>query len=358
MKNLKLIFFSLLCFLLLSSCFNQIGYLIHISKGQLNLIKNRVAIEEALKDPSLTEDQKNKLRLVSEIKSFMKKDLDLNIDEKVYSTYVSLDEDYVTYLLRVALAYKLEAYYWNFPITGKTPYKGFFDKEKAIEAAHSFPEDQYDTIVRGVSAYSTLGWFEDSILSSMLNYTERDFVHTLFHELAHTIFFFKNQIDLNERFAEFISRKITLLYYIKKEGMNSATATILRKEWNDQLLFSTFMVQEYNELKKWYIDNEDSMSLALKLHRLEKIQEEFKNTILPQLEVFKYDYFTETKLNNAKMLSYRSYNYNMEEFEKLFNHPKVGQSIKAFIEFCSSFEHEDSPEEALSKAIQDLTLTN
>ena len=227
--NIKLKYVALfLSFLLFTACSFDIGYLWSVSQGQLDLISRRVSIGKALKQYDFTEEEKKKLKLVSEIKAFARKKLKMDISDSIYTTYVQLNQPYVTYLLRVSSAYELKAYKWEFPIVGSVPYKGFFEKEDAKEAARSFPKEKYDVYLRGVRAYSTLGWMGDSVLSSMLSYREVDFVVMIFHELAHTALFFKDHIDFNERFAEFIGRRAAIQFYLDKEGEQSETVKKIR----------------------------------------------------------------------------------------------------------------------------------
>ena len=345
--------FFLLCFLFLTGC--QIGYLWHVSAGQIDLLSDRVSIEEALEQYDFSEDERTKLKLISEIKTFAREKLEMDIDEDVYSSYVHLDRPYVSYLLRVSPSYELKAYTWDLPVVGESPYKGFFDKEKAIEEAESFSKEEYDTYVRGVSAYSTLGWFDDPVLSSMLSYSESDFVVMIFHELTHTVLFFEDHIDFNERFAEFVGRKAALLFYLEKEKeQESGTVAKMQEEWEDELLFSSFMSEEYKMLEEWYKKNSGNISPEMKKRRLRDIQDRFLEEIQVNLKINQYNYFSEIELNNARLLSYRSYNYNMEEFEKLFDSPLINQSIKSFIDYCSQFEEEEDPERAFSQSVMQL----
>lgn len=347
----RLLIFCLI-FLLSTGC--QISYLWHVSLGQMELLGKRVSIKEALEEYNFNEDEKKKLLLISKIKDFAREKLKIDIDEGLYSSYVHLERPYVSYLLRVAPAYELEAYEWDFPVIGSTPYKGFFDIEKAKEAAEFFPNEEYDTYVRGVSAYSTLGWFDDPVFSSMLSYSESDFVVMVFHELVHTVLFFKNHINFNERFAEFVGRKAALAFYLKREGKESRTVERMRKEWEDELFFSSFMTQEYQDLSQWYKKKKGKISSDMKQKRLKEIQIRFLVEVQPQLKTDQYNYFSSVELNNARLLSYRSYEYNMEEFEKLFVSPLINKNIKAFIDYCARFEKEVEPEEALSEVIMKL----
>ena len=347
----------LLSSLFLISC-SSIDYLWHVSRGQMSLLNSRISIEKALKKYNFSENEKKKLQLVSEIKTYATEKLKMDINEDLYSSYVHLDRPYVSYLLRVSSAYELKAYEWDFPVIGSAPYKGYFDKEKAKEAAEAFSKEEYDTYLRGVSAYSTLGWFDDPVFSTMLSYSESDFVVMIFHELVHTVLFFKDHINFNERFAEFTGRKAAVQFYLEKKGQ--ADSEIVKKmnmEWEDELLFSFFMMVEYEALDQWYKNNKGKVSPEMKQTRLEEIQSRFLAEVQPNLKTDHYNYFSNITLNNALLLSYRSYNYNMAEFEKLFVSPLVNKNIKAFIEYCIRFEKEENPEEAFSRAILQLPLT-
>ena len=342
-----------LFFLFFSGC--QISYLWHVSLGQMELLGDRVAIKKALKKYDFSEDEREKLLLISEIKMFAREKLQMDIDEDLYSSYVHLDRPYVSYLLRVSPIYELKAYEWSFPVIGSAPYKGFFDKEKAKTAAKSFPTEEYDIYIRGVSAYSTLGWFNDPIFSSMLSYSKNDFVIIIFHELVHTVLFFKGHIDFNERFAEFLGRKAALFFYLEKEGPDSESVKKMHKEWKDELFFSSFMVQEYQSLSQWYEDKNGKITPDMKQKRLKAIQNRFAMETQPQLETDQYNYFSNIQLNNARLLSYRSYSYNMEEFEKMFTSPLINKNVKTFIDYCTQFEKEENPEKAFSKAVIEMS---
>ena len=339
-----------LSLLFLAGCSLDLPYLWHISRGQTDLLLNTVSIKEALKKYKFTKEERAKLELIPKLKTFARSTWGKDVDESIYSSYAHLDRPYVTWVLRASPPYKLKAYKWDFPVIGQAPYKGFFDKEMAKEEARSFVKKGYDILLRGVTAYSTLSYFDDPILSSMLSYKESDFVALIFHELAHTVLFFKDHINFNERFAEFVGRKTAELFYLKQN--NKEMAQNMRAEWRDEALFSVFMSKEYNSLDKWYKEKEGKINKEMKEKRLKEIQERFARDIQPQLQTESYNYFPSLKLNNALLLSYRSYKYNMEEFEKLFN--QVGQSLKAFIEYCAPFEKEEDPEKAFSKAVSAL----
>lgn len=346
-------FFAFFCAVLLVAC-GDLSYLWHAGQGHLTLMNKRIPLDKALNSKNLNPKAKQKLLLVPEIKDFAKNRLKMDIDDDIYTSYIDLGRPYVSWLLRVSLAYELKPYFWSFPVVGRVPYKGFFKKQRALSEARSFSKEQYDTYVRGVSAYSTLGWFEDAVLSSMMSYSDTDFVVIMFHELAHTVLFFEDHIDFNERFAEFIGRKAAILFFLEREGEDSPSVQKLKAQWEDELVFSSFMAREYESLNSWYKENKGHITPQQKKERIQALQTQFTEEIQPLLKSTRYDYFPRTQLNNAILLSYRSYNYNMEEFEKLFNSSKINQSISGFIEHCSQFEDDKNPEEAFRRAVSAL----
>ena len=151
----------LLSLLLLQGC--QIGYILKSSYHQANLLWKRVPIEEALSDPWLPTEARRKLRLAIDAKSFAQSQLKLE-STKNYSSYVRLNDPYVTYAVSAARPYEMKAHLWSFPFVGKVPYKGYFSKEEALEEEKDLQKEGLDTYVRGVAAYSTLGWFNDPII--------------------------------------------------------------------------------------------------------------------------------------------------------------------------------------------------
>ncbi|NJL24961.1 MAG: aminopeptidase, partial [Calothrix sp. SM1_5_4] len=182
------------------------GYYLHGAYNQSKLLHQRRPIEHALRDSRLSEESKRKLRLVQEVKKFAEEDLKLK-PSRNYTTFVQLDEPYVTYIVQASDAWELKPYLWHFPLVGKVPYKGYFRKALAEEEAAGFDRSKYDVFVRGVSAYSTLGWLQDSVLSSMLRYDDTDLVETIIHETLHTTLYIKSAAEFNERMATFMGTR-------------------------------------------------------------------------------------------------------------------------------------------------------
>lgn len=342
---------ALLKYVLIASlwllCGCQLDYIAHSAYNQSKILRARKPIEKVLQDSSVSEETKRKLRLVLEVKKFGEDNLGLKSNSN-YLTYVALDRDYVSYVLQVAPFNELTHYEWDYPIVGKMPYKGYFNKDLAKDEAKKFPSDKWDVYLRGVSAYSTLGWFHDPVLSSMLRYSDHELVDTILHETVHANIYIKNHADFNERLAMFLGGLGMKQFYAQKEGANSPTLRSVAGEEADEKLFSRFISRELDDLKKWY-QTHKSFSAEEKKARLDEIQTRFKQQLKPKLKSDSYSNFAELKLNNALLLTYQTYLYDLSDFEKLYE--KKNRDYRAVLEFCKSLEKAEDPEKALKAAV-------
>lgn len=331
---------------LLSTTGCQMGYYLHSAYHQSKLIGGRTTIERALRSESLTEEQKRKLRLVQAVKEFSESDLGLKHSSN-YTTFSQTEGPYVTYIVQAAAAYELKPYLWKFPFVGKVPYKGYFVRSMAEEEAATFNKDEFDTYIRGVSAYSTLGWFQDSVLSSMLRYADYDLVDTIIHETVHTTLFIKNAAQFNERMANFLGGQGMRLYYLKMEGPSSKAVASADADGAAQKLFSAFITREIESLKKWFTENKGKITRDQKMARLKEIQTRFTTELRPKLGKDAYLDFEKSELNNAKLLAYQTYEYDQASFEKAWS--RCGQDFKRTLAYFKTLEKVSSPEKSLKE---------
>ncbi|WP_295905322.1 aminopeptidase [uncultured Bdellovibrio sp.] len=329
------------------------GYLMKSGYGQMKLLGSRVPIEEALQDPKLDESKKQKLRLAQEAREFAEKELHLK-STKNYTSYVELGRPYVTYVVSAAYRWELKHYQWSYPFMGKMPYKGYFNEPDALEEEKELQQEDLDTYMRGVSAYSTLGWFNDPILSSMLRYDDYDLVNTIIHETVHTTLYIKNSADFNERLATFLGNKGAEQFYHKKEGTDSPTLKQIQNENADNKLFSLFISGELKDLEKWYKDLPAAeRSESKRQERIHLIQEKFTKELQPQLKTDSYKKFPEAKLNNARLLLYKTYMQDLGDFERLYE--LLGKDYSRFIEQCKTLEKVKDPSQGLKDLIVSLS---
>ncbi|WP_413585211.1 aminopeptidase [Bdellovibrio sp. HCB274] len=339
--------YTLVLLPLLTGC--QINYLASSAYNQMKLLNARVPIEQALKDPNISTQEKSKLELAQKARAFAENDLHLKPTEN-YTSYVKLDRPYVTYVVSAAYKWELKHYQWSYPFVGKMPYKGYFNEASAKEEELDLQKDDLDTYMRGVSAYSTLGWFKDPLLSSMLRYKDYDLVNTIIHETVHATLYIKGSADFNERLAMFLGNKGAEQYYLKVEGENSPTLAAIKKDNEDDRIFSKFISEELRDLATWYKNVPvESHTEHRRMERIAGIQEKFKTQVLPKMKTKNYEKFATTPMNNARLLVYKTYLSDLADFETLYE--QSGGNFQVFIERCKSLEKEKDPAQKLKELI-------
>lgn len=327
----------------------MVGYLAKSGYHQAKILNSRQDLDKVLKDPKVPSEVKEKLRLVRQVKQFAEKELGLEKTDN-YQSYVDLQRPYVSWIVRVAHAHKLEPYLWSFPLVGDLPYKGYFSPDEAKEEATTFDSEKYDTYVRGATAYSTLGWFEDPILSSMLRYKNYDLVNLIIHETVHATIYIKGQADFNEQLATFLGDKGTEMFYLALEGPQSAALQQARLESQDQKTFSQFISKEIESMRQWYKDRNEPPSKNEKQSRLNLIQQRFAKEVKPLLHSGIYRHFDQQSLNNAKLLSLQTYLFDLSSFERLYQ--VKNQSYSDTLEFCKGLAGKKDPKGHLEKFLE------
>lgn len=326
------------------------GYILNNAYNQGRILKRAIPVDEALKSEKLSDDVKKKLILAQEAKAFAESHLRLK-KTKNYNTYVQLDGPYVTYVVSAAPKNELKYYTWWFPIIGSVPYKGYFHSEDAKALAEDLKSQNYDTVVRGVSAFSTLGWFRDPILSSMTSYDDVDLVNTIIHETVHATIYISDNANFNERLATYLGDLGARMFYQQKDPqLYSKVSQLIDDDDADQKVFSEFISQQIKQLEDWYgLHKNDPDLLVTREQQFEKIKSEFLSRIKPKLKTKRYSRFHESEINNARLLGFKLYMNDLQDFQKLNDHFK--SDFSQILDYCKSLEKEKNPEEALKKFI-------
>lgn len=186
---------------LLSGC--ALPYYWQAVGGQLALLGAREPIDRVIADGSVDPATRARLESVVDLRDFAATELGLP-DNGSYRTYVALERDYVVWNVIAAEAFSVEPLQWCFPVAGCVSYRGYFDREKALAFEHKLAADGYDTYSGGSTAYSTLGYFDDPVLSTMLAGSPVSFAAVLFHELAHQRIYVRGDSEFSEAFASVV----------------------------------------------------------------------------------------------------------------------------------------------------------
>ncbi len=188
--------------LVLCAC-SSLRYYAQAAHGQGELIAHRRALSRLVRDPTIDPKLAARLQLAQQARRFASQRLGLP-DNRSYTGYVELHRPYVVWNVFATPRYSVEAVPQCFPIAGCVAYRGWFSEVAAKADAARLQARGDDVGIGGVPAYSTLGWFADPILSSMLRWDDDELDGTIFHELAHQLIYVKGDTAFNESFATFV----------------------------------------------------------------------------------------------------------------------------------------------------------
>ena len=184
---------------------STVGFYQQAVAGQLRLLAARQDIDKLLVEPGLEPQLRVALEESRQVLGYAETELGLAADGR-YSSYVELPHDYVVWNLVVAPIDSVVPRTWCFPVAGCVSYRGYFSETRARRNAQRVDSARFDTYVGGVAAYSTLGWFDDPLLSSFIYWEAPARAELLIHELAHGELYVAGDTEFNESFATFVAR--------------------------------------------------------------------------------------------------------------------------------------------------------
>jgi predicted aminopeptidase len=306
---------------------DEISYGWMQATGQARILMNVTDVEDILQDPTFPDSLKERIRLIQEIKQFGVDSLGLNPSDN-YTTFYDQGGKPILWVITASERYKLKAREWTFPFIGTFAYKGFFDSTKAAEQEAALIAEGYDTDINEVSAWSTLGYLKDPILSSMLSRSEGSLANLILHELTHGTLFVKNNLEMNENLASFVGDEGAIRFLTQKYGPDSKELKKYEfsKKYNDA--YSQHVLrgaQELDSLYATFVDQKvDSVKDALKKKLIIRIDTTADTLLAGKVTFSKKAPVDETKLpNNAYFIGYQTYkskqNAYRKEFEEKFD---------------------------------------
>ena len=194
----------------------QLSYYAQATQGQLGLVASAKPIDQWLADPNVSDQLKQRLTRAKQIRKFAVQELELP-DNGSYTKYAELNRPYVVWNVIATPELSMKPVQWCFPVAGCVDYRGYYRKEDAQRFAHDLRSQGYEVRVSGVPAYSTLGWFNDPVLSTFIAYPEAEVARMLFHELAHQVAYAPGDTPFNESFATTVE-SIGVEQWLDKHG--------------------------------------------------------------------------------------------------------------------------------------------
>jgi predicted aminopeptidase len=309
-------FISVMALLVLSAC-NPI-FVMQAAYEQSKILAGSRPIQEVIADPSTASEDKLKLCLVEKTREFTKA-MTLEPGD-TFTSYTELDRDPVAWVVSASSKDAFAIYTWWFPIVGSIPYRGYFDKEDAIAASAKLEEKGFETWVRGTAAFSTLGWFNDPLLSSTLKLSTSDVVSTVIHETVHATIWISGSVAFNESLANFVGSRATIDFYkwLKTvEGCPLSEEARLKLQQEAELEFqkvldiSDSFSSLYEALTQLYGSEIPSEQKISERNQILALQFAGIRAKYPTLKFM-------SQVNNAEIMQRKLYLTQLRNFDKLF----------------------------------------
>ncbi|WP_162844124.1 aminopeptidase [Sinobacterium caligoides] len=308
---------TLVVTLLLSGC-GQFGYYWQAGKGQWSVLSSRQPIDSLLSADSTDEILKLKLQHVQQFRQFAEQQLLLESGGS-YRHFVALDDDYVVWNVYAAKPLSVESYQWCYPLLGCMGYRGYFQKSSAIAYAEQLAEEGLEVHVGGVTAYSTLGWFNDPVLSSFLGENTLDLAALLFHELAHRKIYVRGDTAFNESFATAVAH-LGIAQWLATDRVAQQDPAAFQHWQRQQARASAFielLLEAREELSAIYCSGRTvDGKLQAKDKAYLKLQTRYRQ-YAEQWHYRGYDAWM-ADINNAQLATVGDYNLWLKSFEALY----------------------------------------
>lgn len=295
-----------------------LGYLWQAGNGQLEILCLRRPIIDVIGDPETEPQIKTKLKLVEEVRRFARSKVLLEVG-LTYQQVSMLNRESLAFNVTASKPLKFEAKTWWFPIVGSLPYLGFFEKSDADALAQELRTEGWETLISEVGGYSTLGWFEDPLLSTQLHYSDWFLAELVIHECSHATIWFPDDVTFNESFANFVGKQGARQFFIQKYGSEHS----LIKKHDIYLTESRQLnkiLRRYTEnLDRIYTSNHsDSVKKANKKAILMELRVELREKAI-KFKILNLNKIAEKDLNNAFFLSFKRYKSGSNYFAKEFH---------------------------------------
>lgn len=318
----KILYTSLSILLLLIVWnFQLLSYGFSQAYGQLSIIWNTKPIEEVLNDSTVPDSIKQKLALIYEIKKFAFDSLGINKNEN-YTTFFDQKGKPILWVVTACPPFEMKAKEWEFPLLGRFSYKGYFNHKKALAEEKIYADLGFDTDVGEVSAWSTLGWLKDPILSSMFKRKAGSLANLIIHELTHGTLYVKNNVDFNENLASFVGDYGARKFLIQKYGIASNEFLEYEKGLKINKEYSERTLSWANRLDSLYKKFDTNYSFEQK----QQLKSDMINAAKKDLTLFlkSNNYYTSgyekvfKQLNNTYFNDYITYRSQQNSFEEEF----------------------------------------
>jgi predicted aminopeptidase len=273
--------------------------------GQLGLMRQREPIEDLIETPAVDPALKATLTRIAAMRRFAVEELELP-DNDSYTTYVALEQPYVVWNVVAAPEFSVDPQRWCFPFAGCVAYRGYFEQTTAEEFAAELAADGLDTHVGGSTAYSTLGYFDDPVLSTMVNGGDQYVASLLFHELAHQKLYVKDDSEFSEAFATVVEELGTERWLMRNGSAADVDRYRQRRDRRGQ--FGDLVAAQQARLRALYATGAPAEQLRVDKERaFATMRSEYETLKVQWGGSGEYDGWFAQPLNNATLAAVATY---------------------------------------------------
>jgi len=303
-------------------------YLGRAAWEESKILSRRRPIEALVTDSTIDPVTRAKLTLVLQARRFAVDSLGLDAKQS-FTQYSRLNRDTLVLVLSAARRDRLEPVTWWFPVVGRVPYKGYFDFAEGVGARDDLERRGYDADLRPAGAFSTLGWFNDPLLSTTLADDSLGLAETVIHELLHNTFYAGGQAVFNESFANFAGHRGAAAFF-RSRG-DTASARRVEERWGDQLALGTFWTGLHSALDSAFRahDTDSLARLAARAALFVSARERLVDSIGPALRAMPAGYAARVRIDNGAVMARRIYLTELALFDQVL--VREGGSVRAAV---------------------------
>ena len=292
-------------------------YLVRAAWAEGRILARARSIDALVRDSTTSPATRQKLELVLAARAFAADSVGLAA-KRSFTTYSHLEHDTLVVVLSAAYRDELRYKTWWFPIVGDVPYKGYFDVRDAKRAAAGLERDGFDSYLRPSSAFSTLGYLNDPLLSTTLGEDSVSLVNTVIHELTHNTFYAPGQAVFNESFANFVGTRGAEWFFMTHG--DSALVAEAREDWARQKMLGRFWSGVYQSVDSAFKAHPDSRDERLRAREIvfTAARERFARDVEPSLPGYDPRRPVALHLDNAALMSRRIYRTGLDDFDAVF----------------------------------------
>ncbi len=323
---------SVLCLMMLAALTGceSLRYYAQAISGQIGILNKRRPIHGYLDNPQTPFKLKQRLGLILELREFAQSELHLPADGH-YLSFVEIEQPYVLWNVYAAPEFSFEPKTWCYPIAGCTAYRGYFSEKNARLYAGKLKQEGLDVYVGGVTAYSTLGWFNDPVYSTFIYRSDARLAALIFHELAHQVVYVQDDSTFNESFATVVEQEGLRRWLAAEE--NPTAYNDYKADFQRKRQFIQLIMQCRRRLETLYSQDlpvtqkRDSKRLLFA-----KLKDEYELLKMQWGGYSDHDAWFDQKLNNAQLITVSVYYDLVPEFLKLLQ--TCGNDLSLFYSQC------------------------